>query len=38
MEETEHSRKSVFADYENEKNLEEKFFDSRIIKNSYKLS
>jgi len=32
------SRKSVCTDYENEKNLEEKFLDSRIIKNSYKLS
>jgi hypothetical protein len=25
------SRKSVCADYENEKNLEEKFLDSRIM-------
>ncbi len=32
MEETEDSRKSVFADYENEKNLERRFLDSRIIK------
>lgn len=31
MEETEHSRKSVCAEYVNEKNLEEKFLDSRIM-------
>lgn len=31
MEETEHSRISLCAEYENGKNLEEKFLDSRII-------